>query len=95
MSGPGQMGGKPSRGEIPLGVRFVALAALCLVLIVVDHRENHLSRAREILSLAVYPIQVAVDFPFTAWQWATDTGSSSPSPRPICPWRRVGWQGVG
>ena len=72
MSGPGQLGGKPGRGEIPLGVRFIVLAALCLVLIVVDHRENHLSRAREILSLAVYPIQVVVDFPFTAWQWAGD-----------------------
>jgi rod shape-determining protein MreC len=72
MSGPGQMAGKPGRGDIPPGARFIMLAVLCLILIVVDHRYNHLSRVRELLSLAVYPIQVAVDFPFTAWQWAGD-----------------------
>ena len=72
MSGPGQVAGKPGRGGISPGARFVMLAALSLVLIIVDHRYDHLSRARELLTVAVYPIQVAVDFPFSAWQWAAD-----------------------
>jgi len=75
MSGPGQVAGMPGRGEISLGARFVLLAALSLALIVVDHRQDQLSRVREVLSLAVHPIYVVVDFPFNAWQ--SITGSIS------------------
>lgn len=63
------------RGEISPGARFVLLAALALALIVVDHRQDQLSRVREILSLAVHPIYVVVDFPFNVWQ--SITGSFS------------------
>lgn len=61
----------PGRGELSLGARFVLLAALALILIVVDHRQDHLSRVRDVLALAVYPIQVAVDLPFKTWQTMT------------------------
>lgn len=71
MSGPGQAAGMPGRGELSLGARFVLLAVLALILIVVDHRQDHLSRVRDVLSLAVYPIQVAVDLPFKTWQTVT------------------------
>jgi len=61
----------PGRGELSLGARFVLLAVLALILIVVDHRQDHLSRVRDVLALAVYPIQVAVDLPFKTWQTMT------------------------
>lgn len=49
------------------GARFALLAIVSLTLMLVDHREDHLARVREILSLAVHPIRVAVDLPFRAW----------------------------
>ena len=61
----------PGRGEISLGTRFILLAALALILMVVDHRQDHLSRVRELLALAVHPIYVVVDLPFAAWQSMT------------------------
>lgn len=61
----------PGRGEISLGARFVLLAAVSLVLMVVDHRQDHLSRVRQVLTLAVYPLHVIVDLPFTAWSSMT------------------------
>ena len=50
-----------------LGLRCALLALACLSLMLLDHRENHLSRVRQGLSLAVYPIQIIVDLPFSAW----------------------------
>jgi rod shape-determining protein MreC len=70
MSGAGQAAGMPGRGEISLGARFVLLAALALALIVVDQRQDHLSRVRQVLNLAVYPLQLFVDLPVHAWQSA-------------------------
>jgi rod shape-determining protein MreC len=61
----------PGRGDISLGARFVLLAVVSLVLIFVDHRQDHLSRVRELLSLAVYPINVVVDLPFRTWHSLT------------------------
>ncbi|HUF71946.1 MAG TPA: rod shape-determining protein MreC [Gammaproteobacteria bacterium] len=67
MSGPGKAAGMPGRGEISLGARFVLLAAVSLTLMVVDHRQDHLSRVRQLLTLAVYPLHAVVDLPFTTW----------------------------
>jgi rod shape-determining protein MreC len=44
---------------------------VALVLMIVDHREDHLRRVRELLSLAVYPIHIVVDLPFNVWQSVT------------------------
>lgn len=68
MSGSGQAANTPGRGGVSLGARFVLLAAVALSLMIVDHRQDHLERVRSLLSLAVYPIQVAVDMPFSAFK---------------------------
>lgn len=73
MSGPGQGAGIPGRDPVSLSARFVLLAIVALVLMVVDHRQQHLERVRDVLALAVLPIQVAVDMPFRAWDAATDS----------------------
>lgn len=73
MSGTGKTSGISMRGGVSLGARFVLLAAVALVLMIVDHREDHLRRVRELLSLAVYPINVVVDMPFSAWDAITES----------------------
>jgi len=67
MSGASKAAGIPGRGGVSLGARFVLLAVVALILMFVDHRQDHLQRVRALLSLAVYPIQVAVDLPFSTW----------------------------
>ena len=52
-----------------LALRFVLLALVCFSMMLLDHRENHLSRVRQALSIAVYPIQLLVDLPFTTYAW--------------------------
>ena len=56
-----------------MGARFLLLALVCVALMVLDHREQHLSRVRQGLSLVVYPVRILVDFPFSAWHWARST----------------------
>ena len=51
-----------------LGARFVLLGVFALVLMIVDHQQDHLRRVRALLSVAVHPINVVVDLPFSAWQ---------------------------
>jgi len=55
----------------PLGATFLALGLLSVGLMVADVRYHQLERVREWLSAAAYPIQVAVDLPFRAWDWVT------------------------
>lgn len=71
MSAPGKNANGHGRGGIPFGVRFLLLALVSCTLMVLDHREQHVSRIRDGLSLVVYPIQLLVDAPFSAWHWAT------------------------
>lgn len=71
MSAPGQTGGGTERNELALGIVFAVLAFVCIALMVVDHRESHLERVRQVLSVAVHPIRMAVDLPFAAWQSAS------------------------
>lgn len=73
MSGPGHAAGIPGRGQMSLGPRFVLLAVIALALMVVDHKQQHLERVRDVLALAVSPIQIAVDMPFRAWYAMTDS----------------------
>ena len=67
MSGPGQAAGVPGMGQVSHGARFALLAIVSLALMVVDHRQEHLAKVRELLSLAVHPIRVVVDLPFRTW----------------------------
>jgi rod shape-determining protein MreC len=69
MSTQGQFAGASVRG-VSLGVRFTLLAILSIALMIVDHQQGHLTRVRQGLSLAVYPIRVLVDFPVGLWQAA-------------------------
>jgi rod shape-determining protein MreC len=55
----------------PLGATFLALALASVALMVADKRYNQLEQVREWLSAATYPVQVAVDLPFRAWDWLT------------------------
>jgi rod shape-determining protein MreC len=70
MSGPGQTAGMPGYGQVSLGARFALLAALSLVLTIIDHKDNHLLRVRQLLGLAVHPLHVVVDLPFSTFKAA-------------------------
>ena len=52
-----------------LGLRFLGLAALSIVLLVVDHRENHLDAVRKVVGATVYPLRILVDAPVSSWRW--------------------------
>ncbi len=51
-----------------VGLRLAVLATAAVILMVVDHRQDYLSTARGWMSLAVYPMQWAVDAPSRAWR---------------------------
>ena len=59
-----------------LGFRLLLLAALSILLMVIDQRDNHLDTARKAIGAAVYPLRVIVDAPVSAWIWANETTAS-------------------
>jgi len=56
-----------------LGVRVLALMALSLLLMMLDHRQHHLDTVRRVIGVSVYPIQVIVDAPFRLWEWLAES----------------------
>jgi rod shape-determining protein MreC len=56
-----------------LGVRVLALMALSILLMVLDHRQDHLDTVRRAIGAAVYPIQLIVDAPFRLWEWLAES----------------------
>jgi rod shape-determining protein MreC len=56
-----------------LGIRVLICVALSVLLMALDHRQDHLSSIRKAVGVAVYPIQVVVDAPFRFWNWLTDS----------------------
>jgi rod shape-determining protein MreC len=52
------------------------LAALSILLLVTDHRNNHLDAVRKAIGATVYPLRVVVDAPVSLWRWIGDTTSS-------------------
>jgi rod shape-determining protein MreC len=61
---------KSNPARIPaLATRAVLLVLASIILMVIDHRQNHLDAVRRTLGTAVYPIQVVVDSPFRLWTW--------------------------
>jgi rod shape-determining protein MreC len=50
-----------------MGARFLLLSAVCLSLMILDRRDQHLDRVRQGLSVLVYPVRVLVDLPFSGW----------------------------
>lgn len=55
-----------------LGVRVLLLMAASILLMVLDHRQNHLDAVRKTIGAAVYPIQIVVDAPFRLWDWVRE-----------------------
>jgi rod shape-determining protein MreC len=56
-----------------MGARFLLLALVCVALMILDRRDQHLVRVREALSVVVYPVRVLVDLPFSTWSGLRDT----------------------
>jgi rod shape-determining protein MreC len=56
-----------------MGVRFLLLAIVCIALMLLDRRDQHLLRVRQALDMVVYPVRVAVDLPFSTWHSMRDT----------------------
>lgn len=52
-----------------LGIRLIVLLLVSIILMVLDHRQNHLGAVRQAIGAAVYPLQVIVDAPFRLWSW--------------------------
>jgi rod shape-determining protein MreC len=52
-----------------LGVRVLALLILSIVLMVLDHQQDHLGAVRKTIGTVVYPLQIVVDAPFRLWEW--------------------------
>ena len=60
-----------------LSVHLVLLAAVSTTMMILDHRETEfLNRVRQVASVIVYPLQVGVDQPFSAWRWASESLAS-------------------
>jgi rod shape-determining protein MreC len=59
-----------------LGLRFLLLAALSILLLVMDQRDNYLDDARKAIGAAVYPLRVVVDAPISTWRWARESAAS-------------------
>jgi rod shape-determining protein MreC len=57
-------------------LRCVLYSLLALGLIILDKRYDHLGEIRRLLSIAAYPVQVAVESPFEGWNWFRQSVSS-------------------
>jgi rod shape-determining protein MreC len=55
----------------PLGATFLALATASIALMVADVRYGQLEQVRGWMNSAAYPLQLAIDLPFSAWDWLT------------------------
>ena len=51
-----------------MGARFLLLSVVCMALMLLDQRDQHLQRVRQALSVVVYPVRMLVDLPFSTWQ---------------------------
>ena len=59
-----------------LGLRLLLLASLSILILVVDHRENHLDAVRRAIGATVYPLRVVVDAPIAIWRWMRESGQT-------------------
>ena len=73
MSAPGRTGAGFGRSGFSAGARFLLLAIVCVALMLLDRRDQHLVRVRQALSVVVYPVRMAVDLPFRTWASLSDT----------------------
>lgn len=54
------------------GLRLLLIAGVCVALMVLDHRDQHLKDIRRYLAAAVHPIQQLADAPFAIVHWTRD-----------------------
>ncbi len=70
-------GNTSNPARIPaLGLRVLALIFVSIMLMYVDHRENHLNTVRKAIGAAVYPVRLVVDAPVHFWSWLGETTTS-------------------
>ena len=70
-------GNTTNPARIPaLGLRTLALVALSIVLMILDHRQHHLDTVRGAIGTAVYPIRIIVDAPRRFFGWASENTQS-------------------
>ena len=66
-----------SPARIPaLGVRALSLVFLSILLMYLDHRDNHLDAVRKTIGAAMYPVRLVVDAPVRFWEWMDDASTS-------------------
>lgn len=59
-----------------LGLRLLLLSGLSILLLVIDHRDNHLDTMRKAIGATVYPLRVIVDAPVSLWRWVEGSSAS-------------------
>ena len=70
-------GNNTNPARIPaLGLRLLALVFASILLMYLDHRENHLDGIRKGVGAAVYPLRLAVDAPVRVWGWLGESTTS-------------------
>ena len=70
-------GNNTNPARIPaLGLRTLGLIGVAIILMYLDHRENHLDGIRKTIGAAVYPVQVVVDAPARFWGWLGESTTS-------------------
>ena len=60
-----------------------------MVMMTLDHRQNHLQSIRDGLSLVVYPLQLLVNLPFAAVDWSAENLSSRRTLLILPKWRVI------
>ncbi|HMB72591.1 MAG TPA: rod shape-determining protein MreC, partial [Gammaproteobacteria bacterium] len=61
------------RSTESLALRYLLLVLVCFAVMLLDHRQDHVSRVRQAVSIVVYPIQIFVDLPFRVGTWAIES----------------------
>jgi rod shape-determining protein MreC len=73
MSATGRTTSGFGRSGFSMGARFMLLAVVCIALMLLDRRDQHLVRVRATLDVVVYPVRMLVDLPFSTWAKLRDT----------------------
>jgi rod shape-determining protein MreC len=55
---------------------LLLLAGLSILILYIDHRDNHLDAVRKTIGATVYPLRIIVDAPVSAWRWLGETTAS-------------------
>ena len=70
-------GNNSNPARIPaLGFRVIILILVSIVLMYLDHRQNHLDGIRRGIGAAVYPVRLVVDAPVRFWAWLGESTTS-------------------